>query len=241
MKWTEKYSVRFHDANANDILGASQIFKYVQETAMRQMRACRPSYTDLLNENKALILSNMRLEIYAPIYSYDEIEVKTWACPSRGFTTTRSYEIWRGNELMCEGNSVWALVSVTDKRLLKVTEMSFDNFEPEEPLALDKPVKVRIPSEVKMSLVGEYTIRYTDTDLNGHMNNTNYPDMIFNCLPSPDSFRISGIAISYIKEAKIGDNLKIYIANTDGRYYFRSVHEDGSVNVEGEITLEKME
>lgn len=239
MKWEEIFDVRYHDTNANEIVGISNIFKFIQETAMRQMRACKPSYQDLVNEGKALILSNIRVECLRPIYPYEKITVKSWAGNNnRGFTTHRSYQIFNGDELICEGLSAWALVSTTDKKLLRINEVDFSNYEGEEPLTLEGPLRVRIPNEVKLTLVGEYTVRYTDTDLNGHMNNTYYPDMLFNCLPKCHSKIVKSLAISYANEALVGDNLKIYMAFTDGKYYMRSVHEDGRVNVEAELTVE---
>ena len=241
MKWVENYKVKFHDTNSNEILSSSHVLKFMQETGMLHMLGCRPSYEDLLNENKALILSSIRVNIYSPIYAYDEITVKTWACGSRGFTTTRSFEIFKGEELVAESNSIWALVSVSDKKLIRVSEVDFSNFEPEEPLVLDSPAKVRIPNELKLSLVGEYTVRYTDIDLNGHMNNTNYPDMFFNFLPKPEAKLVKSYAISYVNEAKKDDNLKFYIAKSDGKYYMRSIHEDGRVNAEAEFVTESME
>lgn len=241
MKWTENYEIRYHDTHSNEIVGISNIFKLLQESAMRQMRDCRPSYQDLVNQGKALILSSMRVEMYSPVYPYENISVKTWAGNNnKGFSTIRSYQMYRGEELIGESASAWALVSIADKKLLRISEVDFTNYEGEEPLVLEGPMRVRIPSEVKMNLVGEYTVRYSDIDINNHMNNTNYPDMIFNCLPKPENKLVKSISITYLKEAKIGDNLKIYMAYTDGKYFFRSIHEDGSVNVEGEIIVENI-
>lgn len=186
-------------------------------------------------------MSSIRVNIYSPIFAYEEITVKTWACPSRGFTSTRSFEVYKGDELVAEANSLWALISVSDKRLLRMTEVDFSNYEPEEPLVIENQAKVRIPNELKLNLVGEYTIRYTDIDINGHMNNTNYPGMFFNCLPNPEAKFVKSVAISYISEAKKDDNLKIYLAKSDGKYYMRSVHEDGSVNAEAEFITENMD
>ena len=241
MKWTENYRVKFHDTNSNEILGPSHILKFMQETGMLHMSNCRPSYKDLLNENKALILSSVRVNLYSQIYAYDEITVKTWATGSRGFTTTRSFEIYKSEELVAEANSIWALVSVSDKKLVKISEVDFSNFEPEDALELDAPAKVRIPNELKLNLVGEYSVRYSDIDLNGHVNNTNYPDMFFNCLPKPESKILKSFAISYVNEAKMGDNLKIYVARTDGKYYMRSIHDDGRINAEAEFITENMD
>jgi acyl-CoA thioesterase FadM len=241
MKWLESYKVKFHDTNSNEILGISNVLKFMQETAMLHMKNTRPSYEDLINEGKALILSSIRINMYTPIYAYDNIDVKTWACGSRGFTTTRSFEIYKGDALAYESNSVWALVSTTDKKLLRLSEVDFSNYEEEPPLVLEQPAKVRISNEMKLNLVGEYTVRYSDTDLNGHMNNTNYPDLFFNCLPNPESKLVKSLAISFVNEAKIGDNLRIYMAKSDGKYFMRSLHEDSRVNAEAEFTIENME
>jgi hypothetical protein len=51
------------------------------------------------------------------------------------------------------------------------------------------------------------------------MNNTNYPDLFFNCLPNPESKLVKSLAISFVNEAKIGDNLRIYMAKSDGKYF----------------------
>ena len=72
------------------------------------------------------------------------------------------------------------------------------------------------------------------------MNNTNYPDMIINCMANPEKNRVKSIAISFISEIKRGDSVKIYTAKTDGKHYFRSVKEDGSINIEAEIITESL-
>ena len=239
MKFTSEYKVLYHDTNSNELVGISRIFKYLQETATSQMKAQRPSYNELLSQNKAFILSGIRVEVYEPL-SYDEkITVSTWGCPPRGFTFPRSYQIERDGELICEANSTWALVDTRDKKLIKASDVEL-NYSIDDPLELERQIRFRIPQELKLSLVGEYTIRYTDTDVNGHMNNTNYPDMLFNALPSPESKVVRSIAISYQNEAKKGDYLKLYMGKTDGKYYMRSVHEDGRVNVEAEIIVENL-
>ena len=143
----------------------------------------------------------------------------------------------RGDELICEANSVWALLDTREKRLVRSNEITL-NYSIDKPIDLENPVKFRIPQELPLSLVGEYTIRYYDTDVNWHMNNTNYPNMLLNALPNPENKLIKSFAISYLNEAKVGDYLKLYLGKTDGKYYMRSIHEDGRINVEAEIIAE---
>ena len=240
MKYQENYNIKFHDTDVHEVLGVSQLLKLMQETSMRHMKARKPSYEELFEDKKAFVLSNVRLEIYNPIYAYEDVCAKTWACPSRGFSFLRSYSVEKNGEIMAEANTTWALVSTEAKRLYRVGDVDLSNYDTEEPLELQNPLRIRIPGEAKMSLAGEYTVRYTDTDLNGHMNNTNYPDMLINCMVNPSEVRVKSIAISFISEIKQGDSVKIYTVKIDGKHYFRSVKEDGSTNIEAEIITESL-
>ena len=46
------------------------------------------------------------------------------------------------------------------------------------------------------------------------------------------------LGISFAHEARLGDILKVYMAESDGEYYFRTVRGDGQVNVEAIMMLE---
>ena len=238
MKWEEKYNVKFHDTNSNEIVGPSHILKFMQETSMRHMKARKPSYEELFEEKKAFILSNIRIEMYNPIYAYQDISAKTWACPSRGFSFMRSYSIEANGEIMAEAHSTWALVNTEDKKLYKVSDVDLGNYDMDEPVTLAHPLRIRIPNEVPLSLTSEFTVRYTDTDLNGHMNNTNYPNMLVNALPNPEKIMVKSLAMTFLSDIKAGESVKIYMAKTDGKHYFRSVKEDGTVNIEAEMITE---
>ena len=64
--------------------------------------------------------------------------------------------------------------------------------------------------------------------------------MLFNCMPNPQSIRVKSIGISFINDIKARETVKIYMAKTDGKYYFRSVKSDGSINIEAEIIAESI-
>ena len=93
MKWTESYKVKFHDTDVNEILSPINTLKFMQETAMLQMKGVGTSYEELFNQKKAFLLSTIRLEFISPIYAYDIISVDTWAQEGKGFTYPRFFEI----------------------------------------------------------------------------------------------------------------------------------------------------
>ena len=241
MKWEESYKVRFHDTDAKEILSPSGTFKYIQEAAMRQLHSQKPTYTDLLHQGKVYLLSAIRVEMYYPIYAYEDIIARSWACPSRGVSFTRSYEIERDGEIVCEAISAWALVSIKDKKLIKVEDADTSNYSTDEPVKTEHPLRIRIPSALPMSLMGEYTVKYSDTDINGHMNNTNYADILCSYIPEIASLRVKSVGINYSAEAKLGETIKVYMSKIDGKFYFRTVRSDGKTNVEAEFITERLD
>ena len=237
MKWIETYTVNIHDADLNGIVSTSGILRYMQDASNRQMMAQKPSYEELLAAGYAFILSRIGLSVYAPIHAYEQITVETWAVASRGVIYNRCYRVLRDGELVAEATTAWALVGVEDKKLHRVGEVPLNYWE-DEPLELDLPARFKIPAEVELSLRGERTILYPDVDQNKHLNNTRYPDLFCSFFPEITRSRVIIAMLSFVKEAPLGETIKIYCGEYDGMCYVRSVLSDGSVNAEAEFMLE---
>jgi len=241
MPYTSFYETMNHDTDMNGNIRASAVQRYMQETANRQMRDARPSYDDLFNEGKAFILSRMVVKTHRNIEKYEKIRVETWPSnKDKGATFTRCYVIYSGDEEVARGLAIWGLVDIASKTLLRVTDMDFSNYEMGEPYEM-QGLRFRIPKD-EMKKVGEFKVYYSLTDINRHMNNTNYPDMFFSFLPDADKCRVTDYSITYKSEAPLNSTLRIEISdpheNEDGTitYYFRSWIGD-IVNSECQMTL----
>ncbi len=240
MKWSGEYTVNANDVDVNRVVTASHILRFMQDAANWQMENCGLSYDELFIERGlAFVLSKIRVSMYAPLYSHEKITVESWACPSRGVSFQRCYRILRDGVIVAEAISAWALVGVKDRKLHRVTEIG-DIYGEEEPLELDMPARMKIPEEVAMSLVGERTVEYADIDMNGHMNNTRYPDMLCSYLGDMTGKRVISMSIQFHGEAPFGENLKVYHGESDGIHYLRTVRDNGAVNVEAEFLLEEL-
>lgn len=237
MKWSENYCVNTHDCDAGGIVRASLILRYMQETANMQMKNLGPTNEELKRDGRAFLLSRINISLYHPLLACDEINVTSWGCESHGVSFNRCFQIRRGGEVIAEAASVWGLVGIESHKLYKVDEIKL-GFDTDEPLELDVPRRVHIPRDLNMSLVGERPVVYSDLDMNCHMNNTNYPDMLCDFVPDMIGKRVISLSISFANEAKIGEVLKVYMTESDGQYYFRTVRGDGLTNIEAVMMLE---
>ena len=103
MIYRQTYTIKWHDTDAKRMVRPSAIVAYMQETANLQ---CEHHGTplDALRDEKQLgfILSRLSVKLYRPLYAYEQIEVQTWICDSRGFSFNRCFRIVRGDEVIAE-------------------------------------------------------------------------------------------------------------------------------------------
>ena len=236
MRYSRKFTTKWHDTDANRIVTASKILMYMQETGNLQCKEYGNPLDEMRDEKgQGFILGSISVKIFKPIYAYEDIEVFTWCRESRGFSFVRYFEIMRGGEVVAAASSLWALVDVNTKSLVRGDE-SMDQFYPiDTPLdESNLPKRVRIKRDAPLTLVGERKIMFSDIDYNMHMNNTKYPDMVFDYLPDREDKYISGISLSYVKEAAYGDTLSVHLGALDGDGYREVVTKNSA----GERCLE---
>ena len=241
MKWTGEYRVNANDVDVTNVVSASNILKIMQDAATSAMEADGPSYDELMERGLSFVLSRLRISCYAPLHTHDRLEGQSWACESRGAQFNRCYRLLRDGVIVAEGVSAWALVGLRDRKLHRVTEFNFP-YRQDEMIELDLPARFRIPEGADLVLTGERTVEYADIDMNGHMNNTRYPDVLCSYLGTDmRGQRVISMGIAFLSEAPLGESIKYYAGQSDGIYYIRTVRENGQTGAEAEIMLEPLD
>ena len=238
MKFTQHYTVKWHDTDANREVRPSALVTYLQETANEHLIHIGISLDELRDRyGLAFILGSISVRVYEPLLAGDVIEVSTWTCGEKGFRHNRCFAVLREGKTVCEATSVWALINLADGTLVKVEDMPY-SIEPEDAITLpDLPPRLRMPRIEQMELLGERRIVYSDIDYNGHMNNTHYPDMLCDFVPDMREKRVTGMVISYRHEATFGHTLRVFGEKTEGGYLICTVDRDETVCTEALLQL----
>ena len=238
MKFTRHYRVRWHDTDANRRVRPSQVLMYMQETANAQLAAAGLSLDALRDEQGlAFLLSSISVRLYEPMFTDDQIDVQTWVCEGHGFSYLRCFRIERDGVVVAEASSVWALMDLRAKKLVRADAPPYD-IEPEAMLELDLPRRLRLPHADEMGSAGERRIVYSDIDYNGHMNNTHYPDLFCDFTPDVCHGRVTAMMLSFLHEATFGHTLKVYRKRVEDGYLFRTEDADGAVCTDAYLRLE---
>lgn len=173
------------DTDSADRMRLSAVLRYQQEAGERHLGPAGLGWRDLSGHGIAFVASRWHAVIHRLPRLEEEVTLTTWHRDRKGPRFFRCYE-WRDAEglLLIEGVMQFALVSVTDHRLLRG-----DEFMALAPLP-DAPHGVGCPDPARFTLTeptaaGTYEVRWSDIDRNGHMNNTRYADLAWDFLPVP--------------------------------------------------------
>ncbi len=271
--YKEYFEVMAHDVDANNNIKPSVLVKFLQETANHHMRDRKPTYYELFSQGKSYILIRMKVEIKGALHPYDRVEVSTWTSINKGATFKRNYilkKIESGNslyeddlesssdEIIALGYSEWAVVNINTGNIYRVEDIDTSNFEVDEPLELSIPTKFHFPKGLEMEHCGSKHIEYTDCDMNLHMNNTLYQDMLWNCIPDVEHKNLVGFTMRFMREGAYGKTMDIYRApaddlldncmnegmtpdghaNANEAWYLKSMIDESETNVEAIFYIE---
>ncbi len=208
-------TVASYDVGADDRLRLSAVLRYQQEAGERHLAPAGMGWTALMTHGMAFVTSRWRARIHRLPSMGEAVTLTTWHRERKGPRFFRCYE-WRDAQgaLLIEGVMQFALVSVTDHRLLRGNE--FDVFgvtdQPTRTVACGDPSRWTLPA---LTTADTYTVRRSDIDRNGHMNNTRYADLLTDVLPTD---AVAEIELQFAGECRLGDALTLGVAETDAWY-----------------------
>ena len=146
--------------------------------------------------------------------------------------------------------SEWTVVNLNTGKLCHRDEIDFSNYEVDELHRFETPVKFHFPSDLEFEKCGEHIVEYADTDMNGHMNNTIYQNMIWSYVPGVEHKKLTAFSMRYMAEALHGSRIEIFRAKVTGdvadglgseeRYYFKTI-VDGNVNTASLVSCAETE
>lgn len=205
----------------------SSIMDFMQETATEHTIRLGISAKELMEKQAIWMLVRMRYTLFRPIRGGECLTVRTWGRPPKGVFVLRDFELYVGQERVGEAVSVWALGDLKEHTLLRAEDILpvYGTLELEHPM--DKPGKIRMPKE--MDDAGERHIVYSETDINGHANNTRYADYACDAIHFENyaGQYVRQMQITYSAECLAGQTVHMLSKREENCFYVRGVDKEG--------------
>ncbi len=205
------------DAYTTDFRGKATLplmSSFILQVATKHAEERGFGYSSMTGQNKAWVLSRLVIELFEYPQKNDELNVKTWVADANRLFTERcvSFETPEGRQLAF-ARTVWAAIDITTRRPTNVLEMEgLSDFKIEQELPIEGAKK--IPPLKDAQATGKFTIRYSDIDINGHLNSMKYIEHFIDMFDmevfkTKDIYRFE---INYANEAHFGNTLRLYKA-----------------------------
>lgn len=178
-KYILSTTVSYKDVDREETLLLSAVFKFLQEAAIRHANQFDIGSRAMVSRGESWVLNRMAVALHRYPRHEDPLRIETWSSGVQGFRGYRDYRVFVGDELTVSASSLWIYLNLKTKSLTRVpmeiasTFPSLDDavFEP----SLDKLNP--LPPGPSAHAFG-VSLRYSDFDANGHVNNTSYFDFL---------------------------------------------------------------
>lgn len=176
-----------------------------------------------LNENHyTWVLSRLAIELDDMPRQYEPFSIRTWVENVYRLFTDRNFDILdKEGHVIGYARSVWAMISMETRKpadLLTLHGGTISDYVCDKECPIAKPGRIRVTQQTP---VAELQTKYSDIDINGHVNSIKYIEHILDLFPI-EMFRekrIRRFEMAYVAESYYGDTLTFCREEvTDGEY-----------------------
>ena len=233
MKFERDYLIGVEDIGKNNKITNLGFLKYLEEIACSHSATCGYGVNDIETKKRAWLLMDWKLKILdRPIYE-QTIKIKTWSrtISPNSFYSYRDFEVYCDEQLVAIATSRWVLFDFQTKRITKLTEDIYSLYNPENMYVFDTEdiEKSKEPLEKNLGIL--YKIRRSDIDINMHMHNLDYLKLAYEALPEDIYMgeELNNIKITYKHQIFLGQNVKCYYSNDNGKSIITIKSEDDKI------------
>lgn len=214
-------------------LKTSRLLAFLQEAAGEHSAILGTDRKSLADKNLFWAVIRHRVQITRLPETGEKLRIETWPMPTTRTAYPRSSIAYdeSGNECF-RSISLWILMDAGSRTMILPGKSGV------EVNGLLRGGELQAPSSLipkEMANVQARTVRYTDLDINGHMNNCRYPDWVDDLLPSAfhAKHEIREFTLCYMSEVMENEEVAVYFDLSDGPILaVEAVRQDGSASAQ---------
>lgn len=234
------------DSRDTDLFGhcrPSAILGFLQESATQAACALRFSREEMLEQYNAFwMLARIRFELKRPLLWDETLRIKTWHRGDRAAMMYREFDLFVGDEPVGQALSAWVLANQDTRKLMRLGNVKeLVGTDGGSLRRTDKLLKLKVPED--LAPVGQRRLNYSDTDVNGHINNVRYADFACDALELEQAGRgkfVSSLRVSYLAECMAGETIDLLRGTHDGQLYVAGRGKEGKERFDAILTLDKL-
>lgn len=236
---TYTYDLEPAEGNGQEEIPLTLLTKRILETATYHAESWGVGYSSLIKENQAWVLARLAIEMTSYPGIYDKYTVETWIEGYNKHFSSRNF-CFSGpdGKIFGYARSIWSVIDIQSRTSVDIT-----TFRHIEHNVSDKECPILPQSKIKPVTDKNpviYPVRYSDIDVNRHVNSVKYIEHMLDNFPMEiyDKQMIHRFEINYINEARYGSNLNFYREQlSENNYAMEIRNENGEPVCRGKIVF----
>ena len=231
------------DADGRGICKASALLNHLQIAAALAAEEGGFGREALVERYGAFwMLARSWFRLKRPLLWEDDITIRTWHRGGKSAIMYRDYDIFCNGEQVGESVSGWVLAHVDSHKLMRLGDVT--ELEGTSGGALCKTMTLaKLHHPARLEEVERRRMRYSDTDINGHVNNIRYADFACDAVEAEcmkENTFLAEMQIGYLAECCPGQTLAIQVGGQGDGRYVRGVDEEGTPRFESVLYFQQL-
>lgn len=211
----EKHVVTSNDVDSSLQIRVSSLLRHMQDTATNHADKIKFGHNELGKDNHIWVIIRMQLEINRLPVLDEEFYITTHPGKAKAFMFPRYFQVYdKHNNLLLNASSTWVVLNYETRKVVinPFKDRKLPEEEDKNDLALPEKVLGESPA-----LVETRKAKYSEVDMNGHINNTRYVDYILDLHDSEFHKKkmVKSLLVNFDKEIKEGDLISLYSNNQE--------------------------
>ena len=216
--YKKNYYIGSNDVDQFLELKLPSFFKMMQDAATEHAEEFNIGKANTIDKGLYWVITRIEIEIIEMPKYLQTVTMKTYPGDDMRFIFPRYFQLEdEKGRVLIKASSTWMVLSHETHRICLNPFPGFKS--PTEHLEGEQPLPAKCETG-EYQLVETRKVRYSDIDLNGHLNNTKYIDYIVDIHDSDfyKKNRIKHFLINYEKELKDNNQLSIFSNNSNPEY-----------------------
>ncbi|NWJ50484.1 MAG: hypothetical protein HXX14_06430 [Bacteroidetes bacterium] len=211
--WQERFKLRTYDVDFNNRMKISSLFNFMQEAAANSANSLGFGYDQMVAKQLFWVISRAKIEFTTFPALDEEIIVETWPRTIDKLYAIRDFIIYNQDMIeIARATTSWLMINGANMRPQRLNSNQIEVATFEGKIAIETLCeKIEPLAGSNIKTINTVKIGYNDIDINQHVSNVKYVELIFNAFPI-DFLRdkqITKFEINFLTESKYDDVLTI--------------------------------
>ncbi len=227
--FTKTFTLTPGECNGQQEMSLSFLVGRIIKVASMHAELWGVGYDKMIEKRTAWVLSRLSIEMKRFPAINENYTLETWIEDYNTRFSTRNMAVLDSKGEVCGYvRTIWLVLDLEARRTANMEELN-----ELRSLVLDRPCPIEPPTRVCVEngeKIDSFKVRYSDIDLNRHVNSARYVEYLLNQYPFEwyDNNRITRFEIAYAHEARPGIDIDVYREMTTDSDHSLELRHDGN-------------